>query len=95
MKVLFLGNGSFHSLEAEKYLRRMTCEVVYGHNDNKKYNDWKKDYDLGISFLYAFKVPDGEASCKQWINFHWIPIKKSSVLCQVVGIMKSTFFSTS
>jgi len=74
MKVLFLGNGSFHSLEAEKYLRRMTCEVVYGHNDNQKYNEWEKDYDLGISFLYAFKVPDGEVSLKQWINFHPAPL---------------------
>ena len=54
MKVLFLGNGSFHSLKAEKQLRQMTCEVVFVHNDNQKYKKWEKDYDLGISFLYAF-----------------------------------------
>ncbi|MDC0492098.1 formyltransferase family protein [Candidatus Pseudothioglobus singularis] len=74
MKVLFLGNGSFHSLKAEKQLRQMTCEVVFVHNDNQKYKKWEKDYDLGISFLYAFKVPDGEISCKQWINFHPAPL---------------------
>tara|TARA_B100000795_G_scaffold67858_1_gene46843 strand:- start:725 stop:1351 length:627 start_codon:yes stop_codon:yes gene_type:complete len=74
MKVLFLGNGSFHSLKAEKQLRGMNCEVVCVHNDNQKYKNWEKDYDLGISFLYAFKVPDGEISCKQWINFHPAPL---------------------
>jgi len=74
MKVLFLGNSSLHSLKAEKQLRRMTCEVVYVHNDNQKYKNWEKDYDLGISFLYAFKVPDGETSCKKWINFHPAPL---------------------
>ena len=56
MKVLFLGNGSIHSLEAEKHLKRMQCEVVYGHNNSQKFSDWKQNYDLGISFLYAFKV---------------------------------------
>ena len=74
MKVLFLGNGSSHSLEVEKHLKRMPCEVVYGHNNSLKFSDWKINYDLGISFLYAFKVPYNEVSSKQWINFHPAPL---------------------
>jgi len=74
MKVLFLGNGSIHSLEAEKHLKRMQCEVIYGHNNSQKFSDWKQNYDLGISFLYAFKVPYNEVSSKHWINFHPAPL---------------------
>jgi methionyl-tRNA formyltransferase len=37
--------------------------------------DWKgEDYDIGISFMYQYKVPKEQIEHRPWINFHPAPL---------------------
>jgi methionyl-tRNA formyltransferase len=37
--------------------------------------DWKgEDYDIGISFMYQYKVPKEQIDHRPWINFHPAPL---------------------
>lgn len=74
MKILFLGNGSNYSLQAEKIVKEMNCEVIDIHNDKKRFNNFDKMYEIGISFLYPFIVPSEEINKAIWINFHPAPL---------------------
>jgi len=74
MRILFLGNGSNYSLQAEKIVKEMNCDVIDIHNDKYRFNNFDKMYDIGISFLYPFIVPSEEIDKSIWINFHPAPL---------------------
>lgn len=74
-KILFLHNSSEHSEHVLEVLREREVEVI--EYSTKTHGRWDEksllDYDLGISFLYQFKV-GAEQLQKKWINFHPAPL---------------------
>lgn len=70
MKVLILTSLPFFAFvwgETRKY-----PEHTFLVRDAKPY-DWSEDYDVGISFMYTYKIPAEQLS-KTWINFHPGPL---------------------
>lgn len=75
--------------EASKYL---SDEDIIVWADDSPY-DWLDDYDLGISFMYPYKVPKNQLH-KTQINFHPGPLPryKGRNLCYVALFEGATEF---
>lgn len=58
------------------FLQNQDCIISFSNTDNEKVQDFENiEYDLGISFLYTFKIPSTEfLRNKIWINFHPGPL---------------------
>ena len=58
------------------YLQNLDCNISYSDTENNPIKDFQNiDYDLGISFLYTYKIPASEFSKnKIWLNFHPGPL---------------------
>lgn len=72
MKVLVLTNKD-HIVFIIEYLTELDangCEFFI-----KSYGecDWSEDYDIGVSFMYQYRVPKEELT-KPWFNFHPAPL---------------------
>ena len=74
MKIIFLGNGTPHSIKAEKYIKELDCDIVAIQNKHKRFEKYAKEYDIGFSFLYPFLVPSIEIKKTLWVNFHPAPL---------------------
>ena len=57
MKTIFLGNGTPHTIKAEKFIKELDCDIVAMQNKPRRFDKYAKEYDIGFSFLYPFLVP--------------------------------------
>lgn len=74
LKIIFL-SSSKKGEELLEYLKQTNCEIVYSLCESGRLIDQLPDYDLGISFLYSYKIPKKEITNKyKWINFHPAPL---------------------
>ena len=72
MKVLILTNPEFANFCVKKVLKHSLLDddwVVFDY----KY-DWVDDYDVGISFMYQYRVPKEQLDGHVWFNFHPGPL---------------------
>jgi len=67
IRILFLGNNSEESRRALKILQRYSNNI-YCIDRCEKITEFP-EYDLGIGFLYTYKIPKEQLN-KTWINFH-------------------------
>ena len=74
LRVIFLGNGSSHSLKAEQYLAKSNCKIIISQNDKSQLKLYPNNYDIGFSFLYPYLVPSPEIKKATWVNFHPAPL---------------------
>ena len=70
MKILFLSNGNEYSKIAINIINKFDYNIIIKHLDKSKFSKYPENYDLGISFLYSFLVPEKEINKAKWINFH-------------------------
>jgi len=71
MKIAFLSNGGEAAKEALKILELHHADIVFKNNGKRVVRF--PEYDLGISFLYTYKVLPDQLD-KPWINFHPAPL---------------------
>ena len=76
MKTIFLGNGTPHTIKAEKFIKELDCDIVAMQNKPRRFDKYAKEYDIGFSFLYPFLVPKIEIKKTLWVNFHPAPLPK-------------------
>lgn len=72
MNVLILTNQNY----IEFIMRAIPCDLkddVFLVKAFGEY-DWSSEYDVGISFMYTYKVPAGEVNTHPWFNFHPGPL---------------------
>lgn len=69
MKILLLHNNSNHGAKAESILNMYNCDYIC---IKEKVKEWP-DYDIGISFLYTYRIPKSQLN-KTWYNFHPGPL---------------------
>lgn len=75
MKILFASHGCDCSKKAFDIIKSCSSSadfVLINHSFNHRISEFP-EYDLGISFLYTYKIPAEELS-KTWINFHPAPL---------------------
>jgi len=70
MKIVFLSNGNNYSNQALKFLNSHKGNILIKHLNENRFIDYPEVYDLGISFLYPYLVPEKEIIKANWINFH-------------------------
>jgi len=70
--VLFLHDFSSISNKAYEYLRSKDCNVITPNKNQFMFEE--QHYDIGIGFLYPYKIPQQEVENKLWINFHPGPL---------------------
>ncbi len=70
MKILFASHGCDCSKKALDIIE--SCSPVINHSLKQKISKFP-EYDIGISFLYTYKIP-AEQLDKTWINFHPAPL---------------------
>lgn len=71
MRVLFLTNYDHIDFVAG------TAIHYADHDFSFKYKgeyDWSEEYDVGISFMYQYKVPTEQVNSHPWFNFHPAPL---------------------
>lgn len=75
MNVCYLSSTELGK-EMYSYLKNLNCNIAYADTENSHTMDFQNiDYDLGISFLYTYKIPASEFSkSKMWLNFHPGPL---------------------
>ena len=71
MKIAFLSNNSEVAKEALKILEFHHADIVFKNSGERVV--CFPEYDLGISFLYTYKVLPDQLD-KPWINFHPAPL---------------------
>lgn len=71
MKVLILTNPKFVEFVLQ-VVEENSMGTDFIVRSNGKY-DWSEDYDIGVSFMYQYRVPK-EQLHKTWINFHPAPL---------------------
>src|SRR5688572_16310256 len=77
MKVLILTNPLYKDFIGDIIFPFNADHDVHGYSDARSYpfETWKKrDYDIGISFMYQHKVPAAEVNNHTWFNFHPAPL---------------------
>ena len=73
-KVLYLSTTDTGK-ELFKWLEALPCEIIVKETDGCKLSEFPPNYDLGISYLYTYKIPPSEFdSAHHWINFHPGPL---------------------
>jgi methionyl-tRNA formyltransferase len=76
MNVLILTNKEHENFvfeQAEQYAKDHLLFVIYSKNDAETI--WKSySYDVGISFMYPYRVPKEQIEHRPWINFHPGPL---------------------
>lgn len=75
MRVVYLSDTELGK-EMYDFLKKCDCEVVFADLENTRFSNIRlPEYDLGISFLYSWKVPESELqSPYRWVNFHPAPL---------------------
>lgn len=75
MKVCYLSSTSLGQSMLE-FLKKQPCTISHCTTENERIKNFEDiDYDLGISFLYTYKIPPSEfLKNKVWINFHPGPL---------------------
>lgn len=73
MKVLILTNVEHIVFVLEQIAERDDAENDFLVKCYGEY-DWSDDYDIGISFMYQYKVPAEQVNSKPWFNFHPAPL---------------------
>ena len=58
------------------FLKNQQCSISFSNTENTEIKDFRNiEYDLGISFLYTYKIPASEfEKNKIWLNFHPGPL---------------------
>lgn len=72
MKVLILSNEQYTDFILKACLE-YSNEHEFGVKVYGEY-DWSEEYDVGISFMYQYKVPKEQLDTHTWINFHPGPL---------------------
>lgn len=72
-RVVYLSRGKWGP-SLLRWLRDLPCEVVYADTENRRVEKFP-EYDLGISFLYGYRIPAAELDGRKvWVNFHSAPL---------------------
>lgn len=82
MKVLILTNRDHADFVVGFVVRLDEPEHEFMFKYRGEY-DWSEDYDIGISFMYTYKVPAEQVNTHTWLNFHPgpLPAYKGRNLC--------------
>jgi methionyl-tRNA formyltransferase len=73
LKVIYLSSTPL-GLKMLEFLKTLPCKIVYADTSNTRITDFP-EYDLGISFLYTYKIPETEFKKPyKWVNFHPGPL---------------------
>lgn len=71
MRVLILTNKEHHLfVHKEAYQKYAKYIWIYIN----KVEEFPVDYDIGVSFMYQYKVPAKEVNSHPWFNFHPAPL---------------------
>lgn len=74
-KIVFLSNNSIASIRAYNILKYIKDIEIIGINQgNSKFTNFPSQYDLGIGFLYPFRIPEEQLYRAKWWNFHPAPL---------------------
>lgn len=72
MRILILTNKEHHSFVHEFYGKYCHTHEIWIFID--RVEEYPRDYDVGISFMYQYKVPAKEVNSHPWFNFHPAPL---------------------
>lgn len=75
MKICYLSSTQLGK-EMYSFLKTQPGNITYCNTENERIRNFDElDYDLGISFLYTYKIPRSEfIKNKIWVNFHPGPL---------------------
>lgn len=72
-RVIYLSSTRNGELLLE-FLRTQACKIIVANTINERLTHFP-EYDLGISFLYTYKIPASEfREPYKWVNFHPGPL---------------------
>lgn len=74
MKVLILTNSSHERFVGDVIKDVGGTHLIMTHRLDEKFSDYNVEYDVGISFMYQYKVPAKEVNTHTWFNFHPAPL---------------------
>ncbi len=77
MRVIFLSRNADVGSSMLSFLYKQPCEVVYSYMGGKPIAELPPfpEYDLGIGYLYAQRIPQSELKTPyKWVNFHPAPL---------------------
>lgn len=75
MKILILTSETYVQFILETILNLKDTENEFLVKAYGEY-DFSDDYDIGLSFMYLYKVPEEQVNNMWWINFHPGPLPK-------------------
>lgn len=96
MKVLILTKHEYLEFIKENYLQYNHEHSFYVWANDEPF-PWDENYDVGISFMYTYKVPAKEIKKHTWYNFHPAPLPeyKGRNLCYHAIMNGETRFGAS
>lgn len=96
LRVIYLSGPFLLGEKTAKFLTSLDCKIIRSSLSEERFTDYPEDYDLGISFLYQYKVPADQLT-HTWINFHPAPLPRyrgRNVAYQAIINGETTFGGT-